>query len=112
MDTNQRDRDIVINLLREYASIPYALGDLTSQPVIDTVGDHYILMTVGWDKNKRVHYPVIHIDLIGDKVWLQCDNTDAVIAEELVRAGIPKSRIVLGFQPPKVRPLIEDYAAA
>ena len=39
------------------------------------------------------------------------DNTDAVVAHDLERAGVPKTDIVLGFQPPDVRPLTE-YAVA
>ncbi|MEZ4887801.1 MAG: element excision factor XisI family protein [Chitinophagales bacterium] len=33
----------------------------------------------------------------GDKVWVHEDNTDLGIAEVIARAGIPKSKIVLGF---------------
>jgi len=37
-------------------------------------------------------------------VWIQANNTDRLIAEELVAAGIPPESIVLGLQPPDVRP--------
>jgi hypothetical protein len=110
--TRDHDRRIIMNLLKEYAAIPHVYGEVTCLPVFDTAGDHYLLMNIGWDKDRRVHYCSIHIDIIGDKIWLQRDNTDAVIAQELVRAGIPRSRIVLGFRPSKVRPLIEGFAVA
>ncbi len=32
---------------------------------------------------------VIHIDLLGDKVWVQYDGTEDGVATELVAAGIP-----------------------
>jgi hypothetical protein len=38
-------------------------------------------------------------------VWIEHNGTDAQIGEELVAAGIPRSDIVLGFQPAEVRPL-------
>jgi len=47
---------------------------------------------------------VIHIDIIDGQVWIQANNTDRLIAEELVAAGVPVESIVLGLQPPDVRP--------
>ena len=44
-------------------------------------------------------------------IRIQRDNTESGIARELVEAGIPKDRIVLGFRPPEVRPYT-DYATA
>jgi hypothetical protein len=61
-------------------------------------------MALGWQGNRRVHGCVIHIDLKGDKVWLQHDSTDAEIAMELVERGIPQEDIVLGFHPERWRP--------
>lgn len=65
----------------------------------------------GWDGDRRIHHLVIHLEIINGKVWVQADNTDLAIASELVRAGIPKNDIVLGFHPADVRPYTE-YAAA
>jgi hypothetical protein len=53
----------------------------------------------------------MHLDIIDGRIWIQCDNTDFVVAHDLERAGVPKKDIVLGFQPPEVRPLTE-YAVA
>jgi hypothetical protein len=46
------------------------------------------------------------------RVWLQHDGTDLHIAELLVQKGIPKSDIVIGFQAPHARVLMEDYAVS
>jgi hypothetical protein len=40
-------------------------------------------------------------------VWLQHNMTDQKVAEDLVALGIPKDRIVLGFQPPYARKYTE-----
>lgn len=45
------------------------------------------------------------------EVWVQYDGTNRPVAEELVREGIPRSAIVLGFHPPHVRALT-GFAAA
>jgi len=68
-------------------------------------------MTIGWENQNRIHHPVIHIDIIDGKLWIQADNTDCAIASELVLAGVPKSDIVLGFRMPEVRRFTE-YAVA
>jgi XisI protein len=42
--------------------------------------------------------------MIDERVWIQLDNTEDGIAEELIAAGIPKQDIVLGFHEPEIRP--------
>jgi XisI protein len=64
-----------------------------------------------WDVSRRIHGPVVSLEIIDWKVWRQADNADLRIAERLEEAGIPKSDIALGFQPPHVRPYTE-YAVA
>ncbi len=105
MDNLDRYRDIVSNLIHEYARYNPKYGDIRTEAVIDRERDHYEVMEVGWDAGKRVHGSVIHIDIRGGKVWIEYNGTDARIGEELVAAGIPRQDIVLGFQPAEVRPL-------
>ncbi len=45
----------------------------------------------------------MHLDIIGDKIWIQRDGTDRPIADELVEAGVPKEDIVLAFYPENMR---------
>ena len=111
MDTLDTYREIIENLLTEYTRIPYAYGDIQTETVFDRRNDRYLLMNVGWDSGKRVHGSLVHIDIINGKVWIQRDGTEAGVAKELVKAGIPKDHIVLGFRPAEVRQHTE-YAAA
>ena len=64
-------------------------------------------MALGWERARRPRRVVIHLEIINGKVWIQEDNTDVIIAEDLELAGIPKSDIVLGFHPADVRPHTE-----
>ena len=50
-----------------------------------------------------MHFPLVDIDIVGGKVWIEKDNTEDGVAPELVQAGIPISQIVLAFRPPEVR---------
>ena len=104
MDTGLESyRAIIERILTEYAKYPYAYGEIDRQLVFDRERDHYLLLSVGWDKH-RVHGCVVHIDLIDGKCWIQRDGTETGMARELVAAGIPKDRIVLAFKSPEIRP--------
>ena len=104
-------RRIIKNLIQAYAQFKPSYGDIETEVVFDEINDHYELMHVGWTKQERIHGSVIHIDIRDGRVWLQHDGTNAVIAEELVRAGIPRDQIVLGFRPPELRQYT-DFAQA
>lgn len=111
MDTLNRYRQVIEDVLTEYTRIPYAYGDIQTEVVFDRKNDRYLLMNVGWDNGKRVHGSLVHIDVINGKVWIQRDGTEEGVAKELVNAGIPKDHIVLGFRPAEVRPYTE-YAVS
>ncbi len=111
MDPLDRYREIIRRVLTEYASIQHSHSNTRDETVFDGENDRYLMISIGWDGNKRVHHIVIQLDIIDGKIWLQCDNTDAVVAHDLERAGVSKKEIVLGFKPPEVRPLTE-YAVA
>ncbi len=111
MDTVENFRQIIQQILLEYTKIPYAHGQLQCKAIFDRESDSYLLVTIGWDGAKRVHGILVHIDIIEGKVWIQRDGTEYGIAYELEKAGIPRSRIVLGFHPPEVRSHTE-YALA
>jgi hypothetical protein len=46
---------------------------------------------------------VLHLDIIGDKIWIQHDGTNRPVADELLRVGVPREAIVLGFYPAYAR---------
>ena len=104
MDTVTRYREIVQRLIEEYAHYKPSHGEIDTEIVIDPARNHYELLHVGFDGPRRVHGTVLHVDIRGEKIWIQYDGTDRPLAEELVRAGVPREAVVLGFYPPEVRP--------
>jgi XisI protein len=104
MDKLDRYRRIVTEVVQEYASYKPSHGEIDTEAIVDREKDHYEVMHVGWDRRRRVHGSVIHIDIIGDKIWIQYDGTNRPVADELVAAGIPREDIVLAFHPVDVRP--------
>jgi hypothetical protein len=111
MGTLDRYREIICNILTEHALIPYAHGELQAVTVFDRESDHYLLMVHGWDKKRRVHDCLVHVDIIDGKFWVQFDGTEYGVAQELWDAGVPKDHIVLGFKPPELRKYTEFAAA-
>jgi hypothetical protein len=103
VDTELKYQAIIKNLLSAHAQYKPAYGDIASRVTFDDEHGSYALLQVGWRGDEYVHGAVIHIDLIGDKVWIQYDGTEEGVAGELVEAGIPKEAIVLGFRPPQIR---------
>ncbi|GAA6622655.1 XisI protein [Scytonema sp. NUACC26] len=104
MDTLDAYRRIIKDVLIPYTQIPYSHGDIHCKTVFDSENDDYLLVTLGWDGVKRIHGCLVHIEIIDGKVWVQRDDTEDGVTYELVDAGIPKDKIVLGFHPPNVRP--------
>ncbi|NJR49878.1 MAG: XisI protein [Leptolyngbyaceae cyanobacterium CSU_1_3] len=81
-------------------------------PLFDLHYDRYQLLCQGWTEGeKRVFYPVIHIELIEDKVWIQHNHSDRDIGAALCDRGIPQSQIVLGLHPPSIRQLNPEYGS-
>lgn len=100
-------RDSVQNLLQQYLQGRPTDPNVETQLIADTAKDHYQLVNVGWEDDHRVYGCVLHIDIKGDKVWVQHNMTENLIAEDLVAAGIPKEQIVLGFHSPAKRRFTE-----
>lgn len=100
-------RKIISTVLQEYYNIPYSYGDLERRFIISKDDNNYLLITLGWNNDQRVHGCLVHIEIINDKIWIHRDGTEDGIANDLVAAGIPKECIVLAFHPPEIRPYTE-----
>ncbi|MEY4904822.1 MAG: hypothetical protein RLZZ292_2637 [Bacteroidota bacterium] len=72
--------------------------------VTDTKHHHYQLVETGWYNKKHIYRVLFHLQIKeNEKIWLLVNNTDILVAEELVKKGVASSDIVLGFQPENVR---------
>jgi XisI protein len=78
-----------------------------SEVIVDREHDHYQLVNVGWQNDRRVYGCVLHLDIVDGKVWIQYNGTEFDIANELVALGVGKQHIVLGFQSPFKRQFTE-----
>lgn len=107
-----RYQSIICDLLQEYASIKKSLTpQVKAQSLADRENHHYQLLSVGWHNQQFVYTVALHFDIVEDKVWIQQNNTDALIADELIERGIERGDIVLGFVPEKAHSF-SGYATA
>jgi hypothetical protein len=89
---------IIKRVIEAYAVFKPSYGEIDVEAVFDEARGHYELIYAGWINEKRVHGSVVHVDLKGDKVWIQHDGTERGIVDDLLEQGIPNDRIVLAFQ--------------
>ena len=92
-------RETIAKILTEYTKINYINGDISNQLICDPESDNYLVISQGWDNNKRIYHCLIHVEIRNDKIWIQYDGTEDGITDELIAAGIPHKAIVLGFHP-------------
>jgi hypothetical protein len=107
MDKIKKYQGIIKNFLRSQADIlTPTLPKIEYQVIIDSENNHYQLVMTGWDAKDHFVYSVLfHFDIKPNgKVWILVNNTDMLVAEELVERGVLKSDIVLGFHSEMVRP--------
>jgi hypothetical protein len=112
MDTVNRYREIVKKVLLPLTERRYSGLDVANQAIFDGQSDRYLIMTIGWQKPfHRIARCLVQLDLINGKIWIQQDNTEEGIADELEAEGVPRSDIVLAFHPENDR-IHTGYAVA
>ena len=111
MDKTTKYREIVRQIIFDYAKGKPGPSDIETEVLIDSERDHYKVMDVGFEGMNRVYGSVIHLDIINGKIWIQYDGTNRPVATALLDAGVPREDIVLGFHPASLRQYT-DFAAA
>ncbi len=96
-------RTYVTRLLEDLGKELPSSTDVETEYIFDTARDHYQLFQVGWEQFQWVHGCIAHLDIKGNKIWIQHNGTELPLADELVSLGVPKEDIVLGFQAPYKR---------
>ena len=110
MDTLTQYRQYIQQILTDHAKQVWDRR-IQAETIMDEKRDHYQLLYVGWRDSKRVFGVAIHIDIIDHKIWIQQDGTEIGVANELLELGVPKTDIVLAFDPPNLRKYT-DFAIA
>ena len=97
MDTSATYREIIKQVILQYAKFRPSHGDIRLDPVFDETRDRYALMQVGWDRGRRVRGNLIYITLQDGKVYIEYDGMERGITQDLIEQGISQNDIVLVF---------------
>ena len=107
MDKVETYRTYIKQLITEYGQYKPSYGEIEVELIFDTEHDHYQLVNVGWHDQRRILSCFLHLDIINGKIWIQHNGSEDDIAEELVKMGVPKQDIVIGFHAPYKRQFTE-----
>ena len=107
MDKLEHYRTTLQQLLQDFAQLGNVDETVETQIIADTLRDHYQLVQVGWQEDWRIYGCILHLDIKDGKIWLQHNGTEDDIPAELVKMGIPKTDIVVGFHSPFKRQFTE-----
>jgi hypothetical protein len=99
----EKYRQLVKQVLGEYANYRFSSGEIEVMPIFDLERDHYQVVSAGWKDERRIYGCSVHIDIKDSKIWVQYDGTEIGFADELVKLGVPKEDIVLAYHSPFMR---------
>lgn len=96
---------IARDIINDYARYKPSQGEIELQAIADR--DSFLLISFGWNSDRRVHSTIIHLRVTGGKFWVERDETEEGITQDLLDCGVPKEDIVLAFYHPEDRKLTE-----
>ena len=97
MDTPTSQRQVVKQVISQYAALRPSHGDIRLDAIFDETHDRYALAQVGWDRGRRVRGLLVYITLADNKVYIEYDGMEHGIVDELVQQGLPENQIVLAY---------------
>jgi hypothetical protein len=105
MDNTLKYSHAIEKLLYEYAEFWKPYRGVTQQVIADQIHHNFTLLSLGWEEGKHryIHDISFHIQVIDGKVWIHQNNTEEMIADELIEKGVAREDIVLGFLPERDR---------
>ncbi|TAE25397.1 MAG: XisI protein [Cytophagales bacterium] len=99
-------QNAVIEFIRRYVAETGANRpdeEIKRRILIDRENNSFQLLSAGWRGSRYIFGPIFHFDLIEGKIWIQCNNTEREIVDELMANGVDQQDIVLGFISPPAR---------
>lgn len=110
MDKLAKYRLLVQKILSKYEELasktPNPLG-VDSILAFDEHRDQYLWLQTGWNDDRKIRGITVYIRIKNEKIYIEEDWTEAGIADELLKEGVPKTDIVLAFHDPETRKFTE-----
>ena len=101
MNKTKQYQKAITTVLYDYDSAWALSGGLENRIIADFQRNTFVMLTFGWqNKETYTHLLCFHIEIIHDKIWIHENNTDAMIAVDLIELGVNPEDIILGFAEP------------
>jgi XisI protein len=106
--SQKRDRysQAIVQFLTKFCDDSNRPKDIETQKIFDLQDDRYLILSLGWRGQERVYNVLIHLDIRDEKIWIQRNQTENEIEEELIALGVSQEDIVRGLIPPAYRDLV------
>jgi hypothetical protein len=88
MDKVSRYRQIIQQVLEDYAKRMSQGSQVKLLPICDTVHDQYLLVSLGRQNGRREHAIVFHVQLCQGQFLLEDDRTEEGIGNLLADSGV------------------------
>ncbi len=104
MDKITSYKKIVKALANEIADLTPPDSQFEVARVLDDEHGHYLLYSLGWQKNYRGYGCFFHVHVRPNgKVYVEHDGTDLVIVDLLEERGVATTDMVLAWHAPSLR---------
>ena len=103
MDKTTKYQTAIVELFQKYETLWRDAWGLENRIIADTGRNNFVMLSFGWQNAETyTHLLCFHIEIKDDKVWIHENNTDVMIAVDLIEKGVSPEDIVLGFVEPYV----------
>lgn len=103
----QKNQKILTQYIQSLANqYNTALGNkMIYQGIIDTQNNHFQLLKMGWRNDQFIYNVLLHLDINPKtgNIWIQQNNTEILLENDLKRFDVSKKQLVLGFRPESMR---------
>lgn len=107
MDKLENYRQLIRQILTDYVEFAGSDKSTETVPVFDREHDRYLLMEIGRENGKRIHFCLVNLEIKNEKIYIHYDGTEANFGEQLLENGVPKTDIVPAFMSPEMRKFTE-----
>lgn len=97
MDKVTRYRQIIQQVLEDYAQTMSRGNQVQILPVCDTRHDQYLLVSLGWINKRREHAIVFHAQLGNGQFLIADDRTEAGIGNLLLASGVAEGDVQMAW---------------
>jgi hypothetical protein len=95
---------IIVDFLKAYEALKNkSATTVMTKVLMDKEAHHYQLLRLGWQEQRYVFSISFHFSLQDGKLWVHQNNTEVMVADELIARGVAPTDIVLGFVPEALR---------